>query len=143
MEKAKIKLSLDIGMIDGRSMSLKISNGTELIIDKNSFDSNKEHVQFEVNLPICLEFVTDGKGPNDTVVGPDLSIVSDMHIKISRLSIDNMPVKTWVLEKFLFSGESISGQTFTTNYIGYNGTTKLNIDHESSFEFFLDILAEG
>ena len=143
MEKAKIKLSLDIGKIDDRSMSLRIFDGTTLLFDKSLFESTKEQVQFEINLPLHLKFITDGKGPDDTIVSPDQSIVSDMYIKISKLSIDSMPVKTWMLEKFLFSGKSISGEIFATNYIGYNGTTELHIDCTNSFDFFLDIMSKG
>ena len=143
MEKTKIKLSLDIGMIDKRCMSLKIFDGTILIFDKSVFESNKEKVEFEVNLPSHVKFITDGKGPDDTIVDTDQSIVSDMYIKISKLSVDSMPVKTWMLEKFLFSGKSISGEIFATNYIGYNGTTELHINYIDSFDFFLDIMSRG
>ena len=117
--------------------------GTKLIFDKSSFESNKEHIQFEVNLPVQLKFFTDRKRPDDTVMGPDQLIVSDMYIKISKLYIDNMPVKTWMLEKFLFSGKSNCEKNFTTNYIGYNGTTELRLDYTNSFDFFLDIMSRG
>jgi hypothetical protein len=143
MEKSKIKILLEIGLIDSRSMSLKIFDKDNLLFHKNSFDSNKEYLQLSVDFPSQLTFVTEGKGSDDTIVGPDQAIISDMYIKIIKLSIDLMPVKSWILEKFLFSGQDLSGSKFSTNYIGYNGSTVLDLNYPNSFDFFLDIMSRS
>lgn len=143
MQKNKIKLQLEIGFINGRSMSLQVFNKDSLIFDKSTFDKKKENVELELEFPTTLKIITDGKRVNDTIVSVDGVIVEDMFIKISKLSIDRMPIKTWILEKYLFSGKSQSGDTYDTNYIGYNGVTMIDLEFSNSFEFFLDALSRG
>jgi len=143
MQKSKIKLQLEIGSVYDRSMSLQVFDKYKLIYDREIFDREKENIEFELNLPTTLKFTTDGKKDNDIIVSTDGDIVADMFIKISKFSIDRMPVKTWILEKYLFSGQSYDGKSYDTNYIGYNGVTEVDLEFSDSFEFFLDALSRG
>jgi hypothetical protein len=135
-----IQISFEIGTVNNRSMSMTIiSNGTK-IFEKNSFDQKIYRIEFATQFPSEIEFLTEGKKFDDSVV-IDGQLTQDMYIKITKLVINNMPVKTWILEKCCFFGVSLDGQYHHTNYIGYNGKTTLSLKGKNLFCYFLNLLS--
>lgn len=135
----EVRMHLEFEQIDQKNLSVQILANNQVVHQCNN--DLKQVVEFSMDLPGTVELVTSGKGPVDTVVGPDNKILHDKHVKITKVVIDKMPIKTWILEKHVFECLPInSTQSWHTNYIGHNGSTKMQIEFKSGFEFMLHLL---
>lgn len=136
----KVRMHLEFEQIDQKNLSIQIIANNKTVCQCNN--DLKQIVEFCMDIPGTVEIISSGKESTDTIVGPNLEILKDKHVKISKVVIDNMPIKLWILEKHLFECRSEDGDhVWRTNYIGHNGSAKLHISCSSSFEFMLHLLS--
>lgn len=143
MKKINIKLTLEISKVNDKSMSLCIKSNNIVVFEKTTFDQNNVNIKFETNFPAKIELITSGKTADDCVIDLDGNIIRDTYIKIVNFSIDYMSVKYWMIDEFLFSGTADSGESYITNYIGYNGKTTTVVKGKHLFDYFLNLLSKN
>lgn len=138
----KIKLVIKAGRFGHSTMSLEIrQNGTPLACyGVDQFPEHPEHIEFDCDLPLHLEFVVDGKNVHDTLVGENGEILEDKCIVVEQMCIDGIWLKKWYLESRGFEFVTFDGVTRHTNYFGSNGKAEFRIPYQDLLEFWLDTL---
>ena len=133
MTNTTIKLRLRIGRYQEQSMSLIIRANNQIVLDCNQFSTDYHDLEFQCLLPMVLEFETNGKMPNDTLVDDQGQILQDKFIVVESMSVDGIWIKRWMLESRIF--ESALGKT---NYFSQNGIAKFQIPYSDTMRFWLD-----
>lgn len=95
-------------------------------------------VEFYQSYPMSIEISVNGKKPNDTKIDQDGNIVKDTHVLVSSLHLSGIPVKKWMLEKFV-----IKHNDMFTNYLGFNGVACINLPKKDAFDNHLYLLAQS
>ena len=139
--KSKFNFVLSIGRLNNKAMSLSVLVGDKKIYEGSPKESTI-YIDFDCELPNQIVFEFGDKFINDTIVDKSGRIIQDKHIKIEKVSIDNMPVEQWIVESRLFEFVPKNNKTIHTNYFGYNGKAYMNIKNNDSFDYFLNLLAE-
>lgn len=129
-----IKLVLEIGRFQNKTMSLEVFCNGRLILQKTQFETDNFNLSFDTDLPAKIEFQTSGKERFDTEVDANGKILQDKYVLIKGMAIDNIWVKKWFLESRLFSPTR-------SNYFGQNGIYWFDISCTDIMDFWLDILA--
>ena len=98
-------------------------------------------VKFDCELPARIQFQVSGKGEYDTLVDEHGNIAQDKFVKIERVSIDRMPVPKYIIESrlIMFQPYNIKHAPARTNYLAWNGLATIELNHNNSFDFFLDL----
>lgn len=97
-------------------------------------------VEFFQSYPMVIQIKVTGKGPNDTQVDANGGITCDKHVLISNLHISGIPVKNWMLEKYV-----VEFDHRRTNYLGSNGTATIHLPKSNALEnhFYLLAMSTG
>jgi hypothetical protein len=136
----EMRMHLEFEQIDQKNLSVQILANNQIVHQCNN--DLKQVVEFSMSIPGTVELVTSGKGSADTVVGPNNEILQDKHVKVTKVIVDKMPIKTWILEKHVFECfPNDRNQSWRTNYIGHNGSTRMQIESKTGFEFMLHLLS--
>lgn len=126
-----LTFEFEYGSIDDRFMQVEISTNEQTVLAE---PGNKIIIK-QVSLPNQINLIFTGKTPRDTRIDSAGNIVQDMYVKIVGLSVDNLKVPDWVLQKKL-SYVTVNGQILTTSYIGFNGTMTIDVSESTVFSFY-------
>lgn len=127
-----LTFEFEYGRVSDRSMQVEITSGDQSVLANLS---NKVTVK-QIVIPNQIKLKFSGKTPGrDTVVDSAGNIVQDMYVKLLGLTIDNLKVPRWVLEKKT-SYVTDGGQLLTTSYIGFNGVITIDIPESTVFSFY-------
>jgi hypothetical protein len=138
---SNIVMGFSAGFIDNQTMNLVIYNNDQVIYQNYNIIDSRFVVEFESCLPSTLCIDVSEKGPNDTKVDDQGNILADKFIKLDYFNVDQMPVKSWILENGLIHFLTEHRQELKTNYFGFNGRATIDLNHTDSFEFHLAQLA--
>ncbi len=133
MTNTTIKLRLRIGRYRGQSMSLIIRANNQIVLDCNQFSTDFHDLEFQCLLPMVLEFETNGKSFEDTLVDDQGKILQDKFIVVESMSVDSIWIKRWMLGLFENATSDIK-----TNYFGQNGIARFQIPYSDIMQFWLD-----
>jgi hypothetical protein len=136
--KAKVLIDFYIEEYQG-TMGMKISSGSNVLLDRVNFQESNFSFTTEVCLPGELTLEMYNKNPGDTEIDENNNIKRDKHIKIKRLAVDNMPVSSHTFYK-LFKLTHSQGESHGP-YFGFNGSCKIVFDTQNTFEWHLQVLA--
>lgn len=137
MANSFVDLDFELGFVQGRTMDMEVHvNGYQVYSGTNIYQKQLR-LEFSMALPGLIEIKLSGKNEFDTEIDDRGNIVADKYIKLRRLIVDKMPVKTWLLENKLVVIETDNNIFKTTNYFGYNGTAIINIKQDNSLDFHL------
>ena len=114
-------------------MSLIVRANNQTVLDCNQFSAPSHDLKFECSLPLVLEFETNGKSINDTLVDSQGLIIEDKFIVVESMSVGGVWIKRWMLESRVF--ESSLGKT---NYFSQNGIYQFQIPYSDIMRFWLD-----
>jgi hypothetical protein len=127
-----LTFEFEYGQVSDRFMQVEIISGDQSVLANLS---NKVTVK-DILIPNQIKLKFSGKTPGrDTVVDSAGNIVQDMYVKLLGLTIDNLKVPKWVLEKKT-SYVTDCGQLLTTSYIGFNGVMTIDIPESTVFSFY-------
>ena len=122
----KLKIDIEQGSIDGRSMLVNLISGQQQI---NFADS----IEIDIELPTNITLVFSGKNNmTDTVVDKDNKIIADMYTKITNIELDGMPFPKAYIQKWLCL--ETQDQKMYTSYIGFNGQMILKFEETTVFQ---------
>jgi len=75
--------------------------------------------------PGKVQFIVSGKLPGQTEVDLQGNILSDKFIRVDRLVVNHIPLKSWALENRILDFETNNENHRLTNYFGENGTAHI------------------
>ena len=101
MPQSNFIIDLTIGQFAGQTMSLQIQANNTIVYDNVSPDQPKITVEFKCELPARITFDVAGKQPFDTLLDELGKIVEDKFVRVDRITVDRMPVESWILESKL------------------------------------------
>lgn len=140
MSNSKFKIAFSAGHCRG-AMGLIVRSGQNFIAEFSSVPDHPWNVEFDVALPVRLTFEVWGKDMHDTLVDDRGGILQDKFVRIDGLMIDRVWVKKWLLESRLIQFYPTGDTMVLTNYLGKNGQAVLEITHDNSLDFMLDLTA--
>jgi hypothetical protein len=114
-------------------MSLIIRANNQIVLDCNQFSTDFHDLEFQCLLPMVLEFETNGKSFEDTLVDDQGKILQDKFIVVESMSVDSIWIKRWMLGLFENATSDIK-----TNYFGQNGIARFQIPYSDIMQFWLD-----
>ena len=125
--KIQIEIDIEYSVVNSKTMDLQIICGGTSI--RPSMDSQATigvtSVQFACELPgqVTLQFSGKSYGV-DTILDPQGQIAQDLYIKILRWSLDGFDLsQDFFYNKMIWHADDET--TFTTPYLGKNGTLHL------------------
>jgi len=129
MDKARIDLEFEFGLIDNRCMTVMV-NG-QLVTPANPT------VSFDITLPTQFRIDYSGKdNQTDTKLDKQGNIIADLYAKITTMKLDGFPVR----QKYLYhtvTMHTTTGQVFTTCYAGFNGHMQVVLDQPTVFSQYI------
>lgn len=132
---SQVKFKFSVGLYNG-SMGMTIRYNNEVLLSKNSFDTDSFTFTADLDLPGVIVIDLHGKGPLDTLLDSDGNIVADKYIKLEELLIDRVPLH--ILSLISLAEMHHDGQTTVTNYWGFNGQAHIKLEHADSFLWHLE-----
>ena len=122
----KLKIKIEQGAIDGRTMLVELMAGSE----KTSFN---ESIEKDIKLPCSVSLLFSGKNnATDTIVDQDNNIVADMYTKILSIELDGISIPEVYIQKYL--GIDTGEQKIYSSYIGFNGKMTLEFQESTLFQ---------
>ena len=122
----KLKIDIEQGSIDGRSMLVKLISDQQQI---NFADS----IEIDIELPTNITLVFSGKNHmTDTIIDKDNKIIADMYTKITKIELDGVPFPIAYIRKCLCL--ETQDQKIYTSYIGFNGQMILKFEETTVFQ---------
>lgn len=133
-------LSLEIfsGNYNG-SMSAKFISGNKLLKTIKFFDEGTHRIDFDIDLPTKFYIFIDGKDNKiDTVLDENGNIKKDKFLRIDNIFLDKKSIQTDALYK-ICEIQTVNNQIINSNYIGFNGIVKIDLDYSDSLIAHLTI----
>lgn len=133
--KCVLNIKFGYGKVNNKLFKIQVNyNGT--IDDLLAYETDKgifSNYVKEIILPTSIDIVFSGKDNNvDTIVDSEGNIIEDLFVQIQQISLDQFDLN----EKFLHQRIVINtneNQSYTTSYIGFNGTVTLNFEEDNIF----------
>lgn len=135
MTNTKIEIIVESDTWDGKGLDLEIWCNKSLLWRQDNVVEKSTRIVFGVGLPMTLEFKVAGKSLDDTQVDVQGNILNDKFLKITHMSINDIWIKKWLLERKIFQSEFGS-----SNYFGHNGCYHFTIASTNLLDFWLDTM---
>lgn len=133
-------LSIDIFSGNyNKSMSAKFISGNKLLKTIKYFDEGTHRIDFDINLPTKFYISVDGKDNNtDTVLDKNGNVKKDKFLRLDNILLDKKPINSNALYK-ICEIRTVGNQIINSNYIGFNGIVKIDLDYSDSLIAHLTI----
>ncbi len=128
----KIKIKLEFGSIDSKSMSVAFKfHGKTVPIENNNGIGIVNEI---IKLPCDVGLIFSGKNnQTDTLVDENNNIIADLYVKILDFTLDGFSVNLPFIQKNL-TLITESGSVINTPYIGFNGEMVVPLQKSSVFQ---------
>lgn len=130
--KSLLKLTFEIGHLNGLSMSLRFNNDQQY----DQFDDKIFYYTTSIHFPTTIVIDVFNKGPQDTVVDQTGNIIADKYIKLIGIELDGVSADNYYLNEKIVLVKS-NNEIVNSSYWGFNGTVTLNFNETNSFYWIL------
>jgi hypothetical protein len=142
--KSKLKLSFEIGKLNGQSMGMEFINvGTGNTHKFEEFHDELFYYEDTIIFPSSIIIKLFNKGPRDTIIiDAEKNIYKDKYIKFLNIEVDDMPCAPYYISKHTILN-TVDGQSISSAYWGFNGTVTLDFPEDNSFYWSVHTYNKG
>ena len=132
--QCKLEIKFEFGSCNGKYFTVVIDDNKSV---KNITPTDNFYCT-EIELPTQVKLVLSGKTDGDTLMDENNNIVEDMYVKIAAIWLDKFPLSAKYMHQKI-QIVTLSGETHTTSYFGFNGTVVLDYPEDNVFSQVLGL----
>jgi hypothetical protein len=128
----RVRIEFDFTSVNDRIMAIEISD-QDLLITPPPDSPGIRTIEFDLIIPSEIKMIFSGKNQDlDTILDGNNNIVQDLCVKFNKIWLDGIPVNVHPSKMVKFLPDS--GESISTNYIGFNGELTIAIDQTNTFD---------